>query len=821
MKNTLLLITLVVSCLMTVSTATARTVEYDLVLAETQGPAGARQKAMTINGTLPGPTLRFTEGDDAVMRVRNDLREDTSIHWHGLLVPNDQDGVPHVNMAPIRPGETREYRFRLRHSGTYWYHSHSVLQEQLGIYGGIVITPKGGERIKTSRDAVVMLSDWTDEKPYDVLTQLRAGREWQGIKKGTAQSWLGAWQHKALGSYFKRSLMRMPPMDLSDVAYRHFLVNGEPESSLAAKAGETVRVRLINASAATYYFIEFAGGPVKIIAADGVDVQPVAPGRFMMAIAETYDLLVKVPAGGAYELRATTQDGSGKSSFFIGRGERRLAPDVPRANLYMNHGAMNMGGGNSMGGMDGMSGMDHSKMQMEGDAAPAVEKPISHEGMDHGAKVVEGQGDGPEMDHAAMKHEGMEDMKRMDHSKMKMPAKPENGTPNAEEMPEMDHSKMKMPAKSKQGEAAQADEMAGMDHGSMPGMKMKGMDHAAMGHSAGAAPAQSHNGHAMTNAERPGSPYEMLRAVRSTRISDDRPLREYTFRLQGNMIRYVWTLDGKTLTEADTINVRRGERVQFKFINETMMHHPMHLHGHFFRVLTGAGDFSPLKHTVDVPPFESRTIEFAADEPGDWMMHCHILYHAEVGMARVVHYEDAPLPSHLHGVSKFDMWTAHDPIFFFGEGTALSQMSDGFLTLQNNRNALTASWEVGWGRVDKTGYEVDLTYDRYIGNFASVFAGAEFTNGEAGDRGIFGVRYLLPLMIQSQAWVDTEGDFRLALTQSIALTPRLAVFGGAEYDTLTRWEGVAGLEYVLGKRFSLIGQWHSEYGPGGGLSFRF
>jgi hypothetical protein len=325
----------------------------------------------------------------------------------------------------------------------------------------------------------------------------------------------------------------------------------------------------------------------------------------------------------------------------------------------------------------------------------------------------------------------------------------------------------------------------------------------------------------MTNAERPGSPYEMLRAVRSTRISDDRPLREYTFRLQGNMIRYVWTLDGKTLTEADTINVRRGERVQFKFINETMMHHPMHLHGHFFRVLTGAGDFSPLKHTVDVPPFESRTIEFAADEPGDWMMHCHILYHAEVGMARVVHYEDAPLPSHLHGVSKFDMWTAHDPIFFFGEGTALSQMSDGFLTLQNNRNALTASWEVGWGRVDKTGYEVDLTYDRYIGNFASVFAGAEFTNGEAGDRGIFGVRYLLPLMIQSQAWVDTEGDFRLALTQSIALTPRLAVFGGAEYDTLTRWEGVAGLEYVLGKRFSLIGQWHSEYGPGGGLSFRF
>jgi hypothetical protein len=786
------------------STALARTVEYDLVLAETQGPAGSTRKAMTINGSLPGPTLRFTDGDDAVMRVRNDLKEDTSIHWHGLLVPNDQDGVPHVNMAPIKPGETREYRFRLRHSGTYWYHSHSVLQEQLGIYGGIVIAPRGGERIKASRDTVVMFSDWTDEKPYDVLSQLRAGREWQGIKKGTAQSWLGAWQRKALGSYFMRSLMRMPPMDLSDVAYRNFLVNGEPESLLEAKAGETVRLRLINASASTYYFIEFAGGPVKIIAADGMDVQPVSPGRFLMAIAETYDLLVKVPAGGAYELRATAQDGSGKSSFFIGRGERRAAPDVPRANLYMNHAMMGMSGMGSPKGS--MSDMDHSMMQMGGDAMPAAEKLMSHEGMDNGAMVMEGQGDGPEMDHSKMKMEevpGM-DMKGMEHGKMKMPAMAEQKPKSrAAVMPEMDHGPMKH------------DGMAGS-----PMKPMSGMNHAAMAQDTSAI-SSGHAGHGMTNAERPGSPYDLLRSVKSTRLSDDRPLREYTFRLQGNMIRYVWTLDGKALTEADTINVRRGERVQFKFINETMMHHPMHLHGHFFRVITGAGDFSPLKHTVDVPPFETRIIEFAADEPGDWMMHCHILYHAEVGMARVVHYEDAPVPSHLHGVSKLDMWTAHDPIFFFGEGTALSQMSDGFLTLQNNRNALTAAWQVGWGKVDKTGYEMDLTYDRYIGNYASIFAGAELTNGEAGDRGIFGVRYLLPLMIQSQAWVDTKGDFRFSLTQNIALTPRLAVFGGAEYDTLTRWEGIAGLEYVLGKRFSLIGQWHSEYGLGGGLSFRF
>lgn len=782
MKQQIKIFVLLVASLGLSVAAEGRVVNYDLTLAETQGPAGTTRKAMTINGSLPGPTLRFVEGDDAVIRVRNDLREDTSIHWHGLLVPNDQDGVPHVNMAPIEPGETREYRFRLRHSGTYWYHSHSVLQEQLGIFGGIVITPRNGERIKTTHDKVVMLSDWTDEKPYDVLAQLRAGREWQGIKKGTAQSWLGAWQKGATKDYFMRSLNRMPPMDLSDVAYRFFLVNGSPESELAAKPGETVRVRLINASASTYYFIEFAGGPVKIVSADGVDVQPVAPGRFLMAIAETYDLLVKVPAGGAYELRATAQDGSGKSSFFIGSGERRLAPDVPRANLYMNHAMMDMSG---MGGQsEGMNGMDHSKMQMEDDAAAsAADTPMSHEG--HGSMVMEGEGDGPEPNHSAMKHADMADMQGMDHSKMKMPEKP-----------------------------TARKESAAMDHEGTAGM-----NHATLRDDQ---PTSSqHTGHGMNDAGRPGSPYEKLRAVSSTRFSDDRPLREYTFRLQGNMIRYVWTLDGKTLTEADTINVRQGERVRFKFINETMMHHPMHLHGHFFRVLNGAGDFAPLKHTVDVPPFETRTIEFAADEPGDWMMHCHILYHAEVGMARVVHYEDAPVPSHMQAMPRSFLVNPHDPLFFFGEGTALSNMTDGFVTLQNNRNALTATWEVGWENVEETGYEIGVTYDRFIGDFTSVFAGAELTNGEAGDRGIFGVRYLLPLMILSQAWVDTEGDVRVSLSQSIALTPRLSAFGGIEYDTATRWEGVAGLEYVLGKHFSLIGQWHSEYGAGGGVSFRF
>ena len=288
------------------------------------------------------------------------------------------------------------------------------------------------------------------------------------------------------------------------------------------------------------------------------------------------------------------------------------------------------------------------------------------------------------------------------------------------------------------------------------------------------------------------------------------------------MIRYVWTLNGRTFTEADMVNIRKGERVRFNFINETMMHHPMHLHGHFFRMLTSAGTLSPLKHTVDVPPMSSRTIEFAANEPGDWLMHCHILYHAEVGMGRIIHYEDAPPnPNLMAGHSAWDLTKMHDPIFFFGEVAALSNMTEGFVAFENNRNGLSAAWEVGWGEVDKTGYEVNLAYDRYLNSFTSVFAGANLTGDDSGDRGVFGVRYLLPFLIRSQAWVDTDGEFRVGLSQSISLTARLSVYGGAEYDTLTDWQTVAGLEYVLDKRFSLIGQWHSEYGWGGGLGFRF
>jgi hypothetical protein len=220
----------------------------------------------------------------------------------------------------------------------------------------------------------------------------------------------------------------------------------------------------------------------------------------------------------------------------------------------------------------------------------------------------------------------------------------------------------------------------------------------------------------------------------------------------------------------------------------------------------------------------SRTIEFAADEPGDWMMHCHMMYHLAVGMARVIHYEDGPANPYLMvgpGHRGMGMGSSHDPVFFFGEVNALSNMTEGSAAFENNRNALTALWQVGWGNVEATDYEVDLMYVRYLDSFTNVFAGAEFTNEEAGNRGILGVSYILPFLIRSQARVDSEGDFRVGISQSIPLTSRLSIFGEAEFDTGSDWESSAGLEYILGKRFSLIGQWHSDFGWGAGLSFRF
>jgi hypothetical protein len=312
-----------------------------------------------------------------------------------------------------------------------------------------------------------------------------------------------------------------------------------------------------------------------------------------------------------------------------------------------------------------------------------------------------------------------------------------------------------------------------------------------------------------------------LRATRSTAFATDRPVREIRLTLDGDMERYVWFLNNTALTEGDDILVREGEIVRFILINRTMMHHPMHLHGHFFRVVNGQGGRSPLKHTVDVAPMSTTVIEFDAVERGDWFFHCHLLYHMMNGMARVVHYAGfeptAELAAIRPGLYR-DEWHA------MGRADLLSSQTEGSLMLSSTRTTLAAAWDVGWQDVGATEWEVLISGSRYLNGFWSVFAGADL-EGSGRDaeatRAVIGVRTLLPLNLDLQAWVDSDGGARGRLEKHLPLTPRLGISGSVRYDTHDLWEGHAGLAFTLSKGVSLLARWHSTFGFGGGLQLEF
>ncbi|MDA3878406.1 MAG: multicopper oxidase domain-containing protein, partial [Halothiobacillus sp.] len=576
----------------------AATVEYDLTIARQEvNITGQPVEAMTVNGQLPGPTLRFTDGDHAVIRVHNQMDVETSVHWHGILLPNAMDGVPFVTYPPIAPGETFTYEFDLRQSGTYWYHSHTMLQEQRGLFGSLVIASKDQGEFDQLRDHVVVLSDWADEDASSVLHTLKRGSEWYSIRKGSGQSVLGAARLGLLGAYLSRELQRMPPMDLSDVYYDRFLLNGEPQHSLAAKPGEKIRLRIIDGSASTFFYFQFAGGPMQVIAADGQPVQPFDEQRLLIGVAETYDVIVTVPdGGGSYEFRATAHDGSGRASLWIGDGTRHTAPDIPFPNLYVNRSGLSLkrvfaltpGGSMAMPGNAVRAGkFDQPGMNgMEG-----MESMDGMTGMDHGEM---------EPDAGKTNHFGMASMTAMEHAMRPM----DTGM--------VPHGITAAPKSTWLG-------LLAADVSSQGPLAADGMSE-----------------------ERPGPPYDKLRALQSTAFDSSNPVRKIRLTLDGDMERFVWLLNNKPLSESDDIEIKRGEVVRFIMINRSMMHHPMHLHGHFFRVLNAQGDYSPLKHTVDVTPMTTTVIEFAADEFGDWFFHCHLLYHMMSGMARVVHYQDFP-----------------------------------------------------------------------------------------------------------------------------------------------------------------------------------
>ena len=653
----------------------APVVAYRLEVSEkTLSPAGQPTKVLALNGGTPGPVLRFREGDVARVTVVNRLTDETtSIHWHGLLVPNLEDGVPEVTTPLILPGQSRTFEFLIRQHGTYWYHSHTGHQKQRGVYGAIVIEPKR-PTLAADHDEVVVLSDWTDETPTEVQRTLLRGSDWYSFRKGTAQSLLGAYQAGKLDEYLGQQRRLVPPMDLSDVAYDAFLMNGRRRLQLAGKPGQTTRLRLINASAASYFYLDAATGPLKIVSADGQDVVPFAQHRLLIGPAETYDVLMTIPAAGSWELRATAQDGSGAVSAWLGEGSAHAASAPPRPERY---------------GMDAYLTSILDELDPEPGATPSP---------------------------------------------------------------------------------------------------------------------------------RPLSPYPKLRAATPHAVAKSH--REMTLKLTGDMIRYAWTFDGMDPHEAEAIKVKSGETLRLRLVNNTMMHHPIHFHGHFFRLVDAADKdpaTSPLKHTVDVPPMSVRTIEFTADEgQGDWLLHCHLLYHHITGMVRTIRVTGAdgaepPHPAATHSMPSTYAW---------GQAALTSAHFAGLATIQSGPDNLYLRWDEGVRAGDW--HETEAFYQRYVDTRLALVAGYRWDTSPGGLESAFaGATLRLPYFVDLTLTQQAGGETRAELLKTFQLTDRLYLDLALRHGRKTGTFTSADLHYLLNKTFSLTVGYSSDFGAGAGISARF
>lgn len=783
--------------------------EYTLTIKEEMvNKAGKQIKGMTVNGTIPGPTLEFTEGEYAVIYVKNEMSEETSVHWHGLLLPNFYDGVPYLTTPPVEPGHTLKYEFPIKHSGTYWYHSHTMLQEQSGVFGSIVIKPKE-QTLKYDKELVLMLSDWTNEKPMNVLRNLKRGNEWYSIKKGTATPLNQVIARGAFGAQLNFWRQRMGGADIADVYYPAFLINGEESVEYPEfKAGEKVRLRMINGGASTSFWMTFGGEEPLLVSADGLDVVPVKKNKTFIGTAETYDFIITVPEDGKIEFKITAQDGSGTASAFIGNGKVLPAMTIPRPD--------------KIGMMQKMAKMD---MKMGAHALKFQPK------KDERFKMMEEYGmqmdkmSGMDMSKQKDSIGQMKDIK-MDHSKM--------------EGMNMDDPKMSGMDMSQPKEAMATDKMneMKMDHSKMKGMvmnngvAMKGMQ---MNEQKDTTKADNMEGMDLFSEYN----YDYLKSVKKTNYDKNIPVKEVLLNLTGNMNRYIWSMNGVPLSEADKIKINSKEVTRVTFNNLTMMHHPMHLHGHFFRVINKNGDYSPLKHTVNVPPMQKVTIEFYGnngDEYGDWFFHCHILYHMMGGMARVMSY-DTPRDPRMNEFPASKIIAETDKWYSWGLVDAASHTTGFNLMTSNIRNQFNASLEYGWNK----NLESEFTYERYLHDYFRVFGGVNIENKTRNSldqfktTAVVGIRYLTPYLFNLDVRVDSDLRSRVSLGRSIMIFPKLSVFGyyeyqldlgivnnlplGKDFSSETVWS--AGAEYFLSRNISLMGSYDNRFGAGGGLSVRF
>ncbi|MBF0863630.1 MAG: copper resistance system multicopper oxidase [Gluconobacter potus] len=534
---------------------------------------GKTMHAPTAGGTVPGPILRWKQGDTVSINVTNTLNEPTSIHWHGIRTPSNMDGVPGLSFGGIAPGETFTYRFKLHQSGTYWYHSHSGMQEAMGLYGALVIDPRRPDPNACDRDYVIFLGEWTDVMPDDIVSNLKMQDDYYVFRQRTAASFpkeareagsAGA----ALSDRLAWSKMRMAATDIADVSgaiYTYTLNGHAPDMNWSGlfRPGEKVRLRFINGSTMTFFDVRIPGLEMLVVQADGNDIEPVPVDEFRIGVAETYDVIVQPKDERAYAIFAQSEDRTGYARGTLAPREGMIAPLPPMdprpVRTMVDMGMGNMKPGESMKDMD-MSG-DMSGMKMDGDMA----------GMDmHGM-----------------------DMKGMDMSHMAMP-KMEVDDPGPPPINVENQMRAMMP----------------IDRTGSPGDGLE------------------NNGRRVLN-------YKQLRATRPG--ADLRPpTREIILHLTGNMERYIWGMNGRKFSESGPIRLKLGERVRFTLINDTMMEHPIHLHGLWSELENGQGDYRPYKHTIISQPGSKLSYLVTADTPGMWAYHCHLMYHMDLGMFRTV-----------------------------------------------------------------------------------------------------------------------------------------------------------------------------------------
>ncbi len=717
-----------------------RKVRYDLYINDTIVTFGKKKKrAIAVNGQIPMPTLTFTEGDTAEIYVHNELSEETSLHWHGLFLPNQYDGVPNLTQMPIKPHTTHLYKFPIIQSGTHWYHSHTGLQEQIGMYGMFIMNKRKEWDIST---IPVLLSEWTDMNPKEVHRSLHAATDWFAVQKGSTQSYTEAIKQGWFKTKVKNEWKRMNAMDLTDVYYDNFLINGKNQNELPQyKAGDKVRLRIANGGASDYFWLSYAGGKIIVVATDGNDVEPIEVDRLIIAVSETYDVVVTIPENKSYEFLVTPEDRTKTASLWLGSGEKVAATKLKRPKYFA--------------GMKMMNDM-----------------------MDMRGNMIE-----------------MKDMK-MENQIMDM---------NTVMYPEITGDEL--PKKSKK----KANTMQNMS------MEEDSTDIVSLN-------------------------YTMLKAPEKT-ILPDGPLKVLEFDLTGNMNRYVWSLNNKVVSESDKILIKKGENVRIILYNNSMMRHPMHLHGHDFRLLNGQGDYSPMKNIIDIMPMERDTIEFNANVYGDWFFHCHILYHMMSGMGRVFTYENQPANPEIPDpkLAKRKLFADDRMFHLMGRVGIESNGSDGEAMLANTRWKASTLWHLGYH--DMHGYESETMIGRYLGRMQWWYPYVGFDyhfKMEGGPKNLFGseeknwfgqtsnknnrktviagIAYTLPMLFVADLRVDGNGKFRFQFgREDVPVTKRLRFNLMINTDK----EYMAGLRYIATKYISLSSHYDSDMGLGAGLTFTY